>query len=345
MAHWIAPGEMPMRRLRLLICLWLVGLVACGTPEPTVISHSRAEQISTATQVARDGEATQTARLATQTAQAIPTSTLTPTVPPTPTNTRTPTVRPAATATRMATATLPRPTRAAPAGDPTASGEKVLVEDDLTVPGHGWYGGDKACIPGSTTQEVCQDEQGLHMLIAKSSKWAELMHTSLPDLGDVSVDLSIRLGDDTAGIGGYGILCRYQPNGNGYVLTVWSDGYYSVYRMIDGKEYIVAEAVRPSRALLPGSATNQLHLECIGDTFVIAVNGQELLRATDPAASLEPGQVELYGCTCRGAPLDAIFTYVRVATPEDPQQRISPRSVPTQKPLARPDGFVLPAVR
>src|SRR4051812_10023127 len=160
MARWIAPGDTPMRRLRFLICLWLVGLVACGTPEPTVISHSRAEQISTATQVARDGEATQTARLATQTAQAIPTSTLTPTVPPTPAATRTPTIRPIATSTKMLTATLPRPTRSAPVDVPTATGQRVLVEDDLTVPGHGWYGGDKACIPGSATQEACQDKQG-----------------------------------------------------------------------------------------------------------------------------------------------------------------------------------------
>ena len=43
-----------------------------------------------------------------------------------------------------------------------------------------------------------------------------------------------------------------------------------------------------------------LHAECAGTTFVLAVNGQELLRAEDDEPALQAGETALYACTCRG---------------------------------------------
>lgn len=321
--------------LALLGCLlWLAG---CGNVEPTPTARPRADQVSTATAVAQASEATQTARAATATAAAQPTATATPTEVPTATPTHTAT-RPRPTMTPTPTPTPRTITTPVPGANGAAGKEDVVIlDDDLTRLGPLWYGMGVDC-GGSTI--ACQDEAGLHLRLPDANKWIKGAHKSFPDATNVVVDLTVQLVSNKGDLGGVGILCRYQTNGDGYVLNVWGDGYYSIARIYRGTKVYLDASDEPHPAIATGLAQNTLHFECIDDTFVIEANGEELVRYIDDVPDFAPGQMMFYLCTCRGGSIEAVFTHVKVTLPGGVQPSSPTRNLPTRvsnlPPLQRP---------
>lgn len=183
------------------------------------------------------------------------------------------------------------------------------------------------CEPGNLAMVVCHDDLGLHILFDEPGKWGKVWNQHmLAYPPNVHVDLSVRVVENQWAAGGYGILCRYQNNGDGYVLRVWTDGHYGITRMLGGREYLLGgSGDTPSPAIAAGLAENQLRMECIDDTFAITANGQEVLRVVDDNPELRRGAVALYGCTCRGGTLDVAFSHVRIVAPDPATSTVPPR--------------------
>lgn len=302
--------------------------VACGEAAP--VARPRAEQIAQLTQVA----ATTEARAASQTAQAQRTATAAPintaatTRPPSP-------PPPTATAVQPATPRYPPPTVEPSA---TATVGKVLSDEDLTQPSHGWSGSNWPC--DQTSRTTCQDPRGLRLTLPLPGTWRAVPHFTLPPLPDVHVDLDVTVLDSGEPAGAYGVLCRFQDVGNYYVLRVWTDGRYAIYKSVQGLETRLAGSGEGSSSVInQGAATNRVRATCVGTTFTLAVNGQELLRVEDDHPAFHTGGLALYGCTCRGGNIDVLFTHITVSTPAT--QRVTP--APTTPGARGPATGTLPA--
>jgi hypothetical protein len=83
----------------------------------------------------------------------------------------------------------------------------------------------------------------------------------------------------------HNIACRYQDDANYYGLDISADGYYSIYRRVDGDiTDLLAPTLSPYINLGTG-AVNLVHIECIGDSLSLSVNGHLLGQATDTTYS------------------------------------------------------------
>lgn len=152
----------------------------------------------------------------------------------------------------------------------------VLFQDDFSDPGSGWEVGD---YPGGSVGY----RDGSYVVTSTGGKmmWG-LAYQSFRDVV-IEVDATQAYAgpeNDNA----YGVMCRVQPNDDGYLLRVSGDGYYSI--AIENNEEIEAlvDWTR-SDVIRQGDATNHLRAVCDGSDLVLFVNGELLGEASDSTFS------------------------------------------------------------
>jgi hypothetical protein len=283
--------------IAVLLCI-LAFLGACGAPAgpPTPTARPRAEQIAQLTQVAVAQEASAVARAATQNAklQTTATATLTPTpTAPAPTPTRPAVQSPTVATTRRAATVAPtaiRPPAPSPVGLP--------LIDDFTDQSTGWPVNQvfsSANGPGLNVMRYRDD--GAYLLLfgiplTRMSAANDLIGAVRDTI--IEVDATMELGGVDRATG-YGVQCRWQmTTGQGYMFRLLGYGGWGVYRSEAGGEYrLGGSAGVPEPAIHPGSVTNQIRAECVGDRLRLSVNGVLLLDVIDPDPLLAPGAITL----------------------------------------------------
>lgn len=97
----------------------------------------------------------------------------------------------------------------------------------------------------------------------------------------------------------YGVICRYQDEGDFYIFLVSGDGYYAIGKYQGGNDqvtYLTPDGrFQFSEVINQGIATNQLRASCVGTELTLSVNGIQLLSVTDPA--FDTGDVGLAAST------------------------------------------------
>jgi hypothetical protein len=87
----------------------------------------------------------------------------------------------------------------------------------------------------------------------------------------------------------FGALCRYVDEGNFYYFAVSPDGYYAIFRRLDGGRLDVLTGDGSSMAFSPVIRTdgqvNRIKVVCQGDGLSLYVNGEPLDTVTDGAHS------------------------------------------------------------
>lgn len=79
---------------------------------------------------------------------------------------------------------------------------------------------------------------------------------------------------------GFGVMCRVQPNDDGYLMRISGDGYYAIHRITDGGfETLVDWTSSP--AINQGNVTNRIRAVCDGPIIALFVNGEFLAETTD----------------------------------------------------------------
>ena len=186
------------------------------------------------------------------------------------------------------------------------SGSKVLFQDDFANTDSGWNRVRDA------NGNITDYENGGYRILNRqpiSHVWAN------PGLkfGDVRVDVDItKTGgpDDNY----YGVICRYKDGSNFYILTISSDGYFGIVKVMDGSLSLLgATQMQPSEAIQQGNAANHLSAECKGDTLSLAVNGQLLFSVRD--GEFSSGDVGLEVTTRQTGGVDVLFTQFSVTKP------------------------------
>jgi hypothetical protein len=106
--------------------------------------------------------------------------------------------------------------------------------------------------------------------------------------GDVVVEVDAYVASGSSD-GHFGALCRYVDEGNFYYFAVSPDGYYAIFRRLDGGRLDVLTGDGSGMAFSPLIRTdgqvNHIKVVCQGDGLSLYVNGEPLDTVTDDAHS------------------------------------------------------------
>lgn len=110
----------------------------------------------------------------------------------------------------------------------------------------------------------------------------------------------------------YGVMCRVQPNDEGYLLRVSGDGQVAITRILNDQfEDLVAWAA--SDAVRQGDATNHLLAVCDGSQLSLTVNGQLVAQIEDTAFT--SGDIALTATTYTDTPTEIHYENLIVTPP------------------------------
>jgi uncharacterized repeat protein (TIGR02543 family) len=78
-----------------------------------------------------------------------------------------------------------------------------------------------------------------------------------------------------------GVVCRLQDLGNYYVFGISADGYYNLAKFVDGDCIYFVSATYSGYINQGWDVVNTMHIECIGSSLSLSVNGHLLDFVTD----------------------------------------------------------------
>jgi hypothetical protein len=125
---------------------------------------------------------------------------------------------------------------------------------------------------------------------------------------DLRLDASAVSGPEN---NGYGVIFRYQDQGNFYMFLVSSDGYYSVTRVTDGDQTPLSNWIDTPLVTRGFDAPNFLRVIGQGDRFRFFVNNQ----AVQLCIPNDPGGISTYNAgQCFGGTMRDELTDVSIAS-------------------------------
>ncbi len=111
----------------------------------------------------------------------------------------------------------------------------------------------------------------------------------------------------------YGIVCRCQPDGEGYYMLISADGYYSIIIKTEGEDFEPLVDWTESDIIRQGDATNHIRAVCDGSTLALFVNGQRLATAED--STFTKGDISLTATSYEDDPTEVHFDNLVVRQP------------------------------
>lgn len=158
------------------------------------------------------------------------------------------------------------------------SDRSVLFQDEFDNPRSGW-GADRRARFERGYEE---DEYFIQLHQPNWFAWAYPGE----QFGDVSIEVDVRL---TSGAqdSQFGVLCRHVDPANFYYFAISADGYYAIFKRVDGGDLEVltgdGSGMLPSPAIRTGGQTNRVLAVCQGDELTLHVNGELLETVIDDA--------------------------------------------------------------
>ena len=148
----------------------------------------------------------------------------------------------------------------------------VLFQDDFSDPNSGWgsLSGDYGSVD-YVSNSLQIDVQSDNYII-----WSTPQKSFNGIIVAVDINVLSPVGD-----GEYGILCGYQDTENYFGLEISEDGYYTIWKYVDG-EFLSVVDWQPSSLVPTGGSSITLTAACLEDSISIGVNGELLAEAYDP---------------------------------------------------------------
>lgn len=90
----------------------------------------------------------------------------------------------------------------------------------------------------------------------------------------------------------FGVVCRFQDGDNFYALMIGSDGYFGIFKRVDGQQSLIGQTTMDfSEAIQTGEGVNEIKALCQDDHLVLFANETRLIQVQD--GSLRFGDVGL----------------------------------------------------
>jgi serine/threonine protein kinase len=236
-------------------------------------------------------------------------ATATPTLTPTPTHTPlSPTGSPLSSTDTPPPATdTPLPSTATPSPTATsvpASG--LLLEDSFDDPDSGWE------VDDSADGDVGYGD-GYYYVLAEAEA-IQIFGSGPRTFSDLVIDVfTTQVAASPDNINAYGVMCRVQRNGDGYLLRISGDGEYAIQRVLDDDfEYLVEWT--ESDAINQGNAANHIHAVCDGARLALYANGELLAEAEDD--TFAEGDIALTATTFGSVATEVRFDDLIVLEPD-----------------------------
>lgn len=181
-----------------------------------------------------------------------------------------------------------------------------LLVDDFSDPNSGW---DRVTFEdGSTAGYV----DGAYAVVALTQN--EIRGGMYP-LGIPNVDMYVeatQVSAPTNNNDGYGVMCRVQPNGDGYSFLISGDGYFTIAR-VENQDYVPLIDWTYSDAIYQGNAMNSINAVCYETYLALWVNGQLLGEIYDDTYAT--GDIALVAGTLEPEPVEVHFDNLVVSRP------------------------------
>ncbi len=91
---------------------------------------------------------------------------------------------------------------------------------------------------------------------------------------------STPLGSDDTAPAGFGVMCRVQSNGDGYLFMIRADGAYAIFRNSDNERIPLIDW-QESENVLPGARLNVIEASCDAEQLALRINGNTVEKLTD----------------------------------------------------------------
>lgn len=180
----------------------------------------------------------------------------------------------------------------------------LIVEDDFSSD-DGYWG-----IGGSDDGNVSfQDgELWFEVLSTNFYYWSDYEYSQ--DLSDTIFSVDARVQQAT-GVGDFGFLCRIQDSDNFYSLEVSEDGYFSIWKLQDGKTTYLHEWEYSNE--IPIGQPMTVVAACVGDKLALGVNDKILVEISDN--TFRKGRIGLLTGTFESPNIIVAFDNFRVHRP------------------------------
>lgn len=111
----------------------------------------------------------------------------------------------------------------------------------------------------------------------------------------------------------HGVVCRFKDDGDYYAFGVSADGYYYIAKFVNGNQISLAGPTYTSYINEGCCLTNLIHIECIGSSLSLSVNGHALKTVTD--TTFNAGDIGLIATSLAGSFTEIAFDNIVVTAP------------------------------
>jgi uncharacterized repeat protein (TIGR02543 family) len=182
---------------------------------------------------------------------------------------------------------------------------KVLLSDDFSDEGSGWVPYD-----GPEGQVIYRDGY-LYIKNYTISEWATYSE-SQRYFTDFILEVETWL------VGGtddnwHAVSCRWKDEDNYYAFGISADGYYTIVKLFNGNETLLAGPTYSAHIYQGRGVTNLMHIEVIGSNLSLSVNGHLLKKVTDTAFT--GGDIALAANSLAGTFTEVAFDNIVVTEP------------------------------
>lgn len=189
---------------------------------------------------------------------------------------------------------------------PSLAPGTLLVEDDFSETPNGWG------TMGRSGGEIGFEFEGLTIKVNTPNFMFWTVNGSKFTDTRLAVDAVLLEGpaDDN-----FGVICRFQDNQNFYGFVISHDGYYGIFKVVDGAIDLGADgsSLDFSDAIRQGGVVNHIEATCQGDTLSLAVNDTLLTQVKDTTFS--EGQVGLIASAYSEPGVKVLFDNLQVFQP------------------------------
>jgi len=194
---------------------------------------------------------------------------------------------------------------------PGAAGA-TLYQEDFSDPASGWARYEDA----DYLTDYVDGGYRINVTLDSYDVWSHPGYT----FDDVQMEVDVtRIGGPEQGE--FGLVCRYQDNGDFYALKITGDGYFGIAKR-NGGEWIVLADWQTSDAIRLGAETNHLRADCVDSRLALYVNGQLLAEAQD--GEYVSGDIGLLAGTFEQAGTDVLFDNLLVFQPSGADASVTP---------------------
>jgi len=189
---------------------------------------------------------------------------------------------------------------------PTPVSGALLAEDDFSVNPNGWG------TMGRTGGEIGFEYEGLTIQVNTPNFMFWTVNGE--KFNDTRVEVDAVLLEGPAN-DNFGVICRYQDNSNFYAFVISHDGYYGIFKMVEGMITLggAKSNLDYSDAIRQGGVVNHIVATCQNDILSLTVNDTLLAQIQD--SSFIEGQVGLIASAYSDPGVKVLFDNLKIFQP------------------------------